>query len=95
MNDIAFSRPIILQVPGIGDRKVATSFEATDSLKNRRNGHAAGAGQRGLATLRELRLRRPLPYTRTSATVTRIPATSSLMVPSGETSTDGRARGKR
>lgn len=34
MNDVAFSEPVILQVPGMGDRKVATSFEAIECLQN-------------------------------------------------------------
>ena len=34
MNDLAFSEPVILHLPGIGDRKVATSFEAIECLQN-------------------------------------------------------------
>ena len=34
MNDVAFSEPVILHLPGIGDRKVATSFEAIECLQN-------------------------------------------------------------
>ena len=34
MNDVAFSEPIILHLPGIGCRKVATSFEAIECLQN-------------------------------------------------------------
>ena len=34
MNDVAFSEPVILLVPGIGERKVATSFEAIECLRN-------------------------------------------------------------
>lgn len=32
MSDIAFPEPVILQLPGIGERKVATSFEAIECL---------------------------------------------------------------
>ena len=32
MSDIAFSTPVILGLPGIGARKVATSFEAIECL---------------------------------------------------------------
>lgn len=32
MSDIAFSEPVILQLPGVGQRKVATSFEAIECL---------------------------------------------------------------
>jgi len=34
MKDVAFSEPIILQLPGVGPRKVATSFEAIECLEN-------------------------------------------------------------
>lgn len=34
MNDIAFSEPVILRLPGIGERKIATSFEAIQCLEN-------------------------------------------------------------
>jgi hypothetical protein len=34
MNDIAFSEHVILHLPGTGDRKVATSFEAIECLQN-------------------------------------------------------------
>jgi hypothetical protein len=34
MNDVAFSEPVILHLPGMGDRKVATSFEAIECLRN-------------------------------------------------------------
>ncbi|RUM95258.1 DUF982 domain-containing protein [Pseudaminobacter arsenicus] len=34
MNDVAFSEPIILHLPGMGARKVATSFEAIECLQN-------------------------------------------------------------
>ncbi|MFI0847515.1 DUF982 domain-containing protein [Mesorhizobium sp. IMUNJ 23232] len=34
MNDVAFSEPVILHLPGIGDRKVATSFQAIECLHN-------------------------------------------------------------
>lgn len=33
MNDVTFSEPVILHLPGIGDRKVATSFEAIECLQ--------------------------------------------------------------
>ena len=34
MNDVTFSEPVIRHLPGIGDRKVATSFEAIECLQN-------------------------------------------------------------
>jgi hypothetical protein len=34
MNDVAFSEPVILHLPGTGVRKVATSFEAVECLRN-------------------------------------------------------------
>lgn len=34
MNDVLFSEPVILYLPGRGDRKVATSFEAIECLQN-------------------------------------------------------------
>jgi hypothetical protein len=34
MNDVAFSEPVILHFPDMGDRKVATSFEAIECLQN-------------------------------------------------------------
>lgn len=34
MNDVAFSAPVILHLPGTGDRKVTTSFEAIECLQN-------------------------------------------------------------
>ena len=34
MNDVAFSEPVILHLPGMGVRKVATSFEAVECLRN-------------------------------------------------------------
>ena len=45
MNDVAFSEPVILHLPGIGDREVANSFEAVECFTtNGRNGREAGAG---------------------------------------------------
>ena len=34
MNDVAFPEPVMLDLPGIGARKVATSFEALECLDN-------------------------------------------------------------
>ena len=34
MNDVTFSEPVILHLPGIGNRKVATSFEAIECLQS-------------------------------------------------------------
>ena len=34
MNDVTFSEPVILHLPGMGDRKVATRFEAIECLQN-------------------------------------------------------------
>lgn len=34
MTDVAFSKPVVLRLPGIGARKVATSYEAIECLEN-------------------------------------------------------------
>jgi hypothetical protein len=34
MNDVAFSEPVVLYLPRVGHRKVATSFEAIECLQN-------------------------------------------------------------
>lgn len=34
MNDVVFPEPVILQIPGLGPRKVVTSFEAMECLAN-------------------------------------------------------------
>jgi hypothetical protein len=34
MNDVAFLEPVILRLPSMGARKVATSFEAIECLEN-------------------------------------------------------------
>jgi hypothetical protein len=46
MNDVAFSEPVILHLPGIGDRKVATSFEAIECLQNQWPQWARGRSRR-------------------------------------------------
>ena len=48
MNDIAFSEHVILHLPGTGDRKVATSFEAIECLQNEWPQWARGGSWRRL-----------------------------------------------
>ena len=50
MNDVAFSEPVILQLPGRGDRKVATSFEAIECLQNEWPRWARGRSWRSAQT---------------------------------------------
>jgi hypothetical protein len=46
MNEVAFSEPIILQVRGMGDRRVATSFEAIECLQDEWPQWARGRSRR-------------------------------------------------